>query len=137
VGTRRLTRWLASAVVAALLLTTFVPVASAGTRSAGNAPAAPALRPGAPISPSGLYTWWAWLTLRDATAQTQPVAPKDSGNALGGTNTVTYNGNGRYTVNFAMVGSPGGIVNLNVLGTKNRVCNVLSWGSPFTTAGPY
>ena len=50
---------------------------------------------------------------------------------------MSYDGSGQYTVTFGWVGSPGGIVNLNVFGTKNRVCNVLSWGSVFTAITYY
>lgn len=135
-SSRRLTLMagLAAVTAAFLAITTLAPVADA--HAPGSAPANAAGTAGAGVQPSGIATFWGWLNLWDKTAATQPLAPYDQGNSAGGTNTVTYLGSGEYEAVFPNIGTSQGIVNVTVLGTKPRVCDVAEWDdSPPVTAG--
>ena len=87
----------------------------------------PMARAGAPLPEATAV--WAWMVIRDPTADITRSPGRNSGNSSGGQNQVDHVSTGYYVLAFEGVGGDPGNVLVSTLGPQPKICSVADWGS--------
>jgi hypothetical protein len=83
------------------------------------------------IRPSSSKRDFAYLWADDETNPSYTPSPLHQFNSTGGTNTITRNGTGDYSVSLPGLGSDGGTVKVTTFSPTSNACKASSWSSKF------
>jgi hypothetical protein len=103
--------------------------AIAGMLLAGLVGAPPAIGYAPQPAVSTATAQWAWIVVRDATANVARAPGKNSGNSTGGTNYVEHTATGIYVLLLDGVQADHGNVLVTTLGSKPKICVPNEWGA--------